>query len=864
MHNSSWTGKRTRRLLPAVLVATGLLTGGFAAIASADHPGRAAKLAAPGNTMRVGPNYELLPNADPIYGRDGVGLAVNPSDPKHIVALYTDLVSLHCEVATSFDGGQKWRRVRLKAPPGFSNPPCVIGSHLGAHVDGGIAFGKGNTVYTSWATGLIDEKTGQGKGQSALVSRSDDGGKSFGTGIVALQGGDDADVGPDFNLPKLVVEPGKGSGADRLFVVANSVEQPKPGSPLQPGQAPGRQDDITVTSSKDGGKTWAGGQKADPPGQSAVEASQPVLGKGGALYVAWRTRNTGPRPGTFGPEGSLIVGKTTDGGANWSRTTAAGVRGFVYNGPPQPLYATNRAFTQSTFPRLVGDRKSGNIYLVYGNGGPPTPQGKAVASDHFIDKDMDVYFQRSTDGGQVWSDPAKLNREPAIQYETSQTRHPNVSLAPNGRLDVVWQDRRHWYLGTNVRDGSGICTNTHVECAEGRLGDTYYRSSKDGGASFSAERRITDRSMNNDVGFDYRFGSYWDYGPQSVPLGNDKILFAWMDSRPGNVETDTMGLELAQADLVASRQIPVQKVKRTGVSDLSVQMSKLAYPAGPEATLTGTFATKPSSRVVIVSDRDLAGALAGGVLGRANLGSVLVTPAGGLSPAVKAELTRLAPVGAYLIGSTGSLSEQVAADVAATGVPQDGIVRLTGNDAAGTAAAIATTMDRRSDQQKRDGLRAFDAAVIVNPASPDAAAVSVLAANRRLPVLLTNADGLPPATDAALKQLNITQTIVIGDETAVGSQVLAQLPKAQRLSGKDAVATSRAIVGESRRRGLPTNVVFSTRATRRMDAAVIGAAAGRIGGLLLLSPGGAREAAKQLDGLKMRSMVDHLIMVDRP
>jgi putative cell wall-binding protein len=336
-----------------------------------------------------------------------------------------------------------------------------------------------------------------------------------------------------------------------------------------------------------------------------------------------------------------------------------------------------------------------------------------------------------------------------------------------------------------------------------------------------------------------------------------------MDSRDGNVETDDMGIYLAQANLNGSPRIPVRHMTNSGPAELAIQLSQLAYPGGPEAVLAATFATRPWSRVVIVNERDLPGALAAGVLGRAFLGPVLVTPQNGLSAEVKQEVQRLAPIGAYVIGSQNALSNQVVSDLASTGIPQDQIIRLVGTDRAGTAALIAKTMDRRSDAQKAAGLRAFEAAVIVNPASPDAASVSAFAANRRLPVLTTTAGSLPPATAQALKDLGIIRTIVIGTSKWVSDAVLAQLPKPQRIGGHNAVMTSRAVLAASKQWGLPTNMVFSAKATRRMDAAVMGAAVGRIGGLLLLSPAGADEARAILDHLKMRTTVDHLVMAER-
>lgn len=848
--------RHPRVLLSALVIASTALCAAVPSPATAQR-GQASQVApAAKSPLRVGPNYPLLPNAEPIHGRDSVGLAVNPRNPKHVVAMYSDYQTLWCEVVVSTDGGRKWRRTRLKAPAGFIQPPCTVGSHLANFVDAGIAFGKGATVYVTFASGILDTD-GESQGKSVLVARSDNGGRSFGVAGVAIPGGTDAVAGPDYIRPKLVVKTGSGATDDRLYVVANASETP-------PGAT--RQRTTVVTTSPDGGRTWAAPVTASPAGESSIEATQPVLGKGDTLYVAWRTQKPAAVPGRFVPEGTLVVARSTDHGQTWTRVIAAGVKGFVYTGPITPPYsASPTTFATSTFPRMAADPRSGNLYLVYGNGEVPQSQAKTVgAADHFIHKDLDVYFQRSVDGGDTWSDPVRLNRQAKVQLEITQTRHPNISVAPNGRVDIVWQDRRHWYFGPPKRVASGVCTHTHAECDEARLGDTYYRSSSDGGVRFSAERRITDRSINNDVGYDYRFGAYWDYGPKSIPLGNDRILFAWMDSRGGNVETDNMNIYFAQANLKGDRRIAVRPLQRRNAAELAVALSQRTYPGGSEATLAATFATRPWSRVVIVNERDLPGALAGGVLARSFLGPVLITPAAGLPAEVKQEVARLAPIGAYVIGGEGSLSAQVVSDLAATGIPPAEIVRLAGPDAAGTAALIATSMDRRTPAQQTEGSPAFDAAVVVNPASPDAAAVSALAASKRLPVLLTGAGALPAATSDAIRALGIPRTMVIGSSRWVGAGVLAALPAPQRIGGSTPVATSRALIAESRRWGLPTNVVFSTRATRRMDAAVMGATVGRAGGLLLLSPSNAAAAAKVLGQLKMRTTVDHLVMAESP
>lgn len=114
-----------RVLTSAVVIASGIMAAGVASPAAAAQQSQAAQ-AGPSSTspLRVGTNYPLrFPAGIPIYGRDAVGLAVNPRNPRHIVALYSDYKTLWCEVVVSTNQGRTWRRTRLKTPPGFVSPP---------------------------------------------------------------------------------------------------------------------------------------------------------------------------------------------------------------------------------------------------------------------------------------------------------------------------------------------------------------------------------------------------------------------------------------------------------------------------------------------------------------------------------------------------------------------------------------------------------------------------------------------------------------------------------------------------------------------------------------------------------------------
>ncbi|PIE91355.1 MAG: hypothetical protein CR997_01400 [Acidobacteria bacterium] len=77
---------------------------------------------------------------------------------------------------------------------------------------------------------------------------------------------------------------------------------------------------------------------------------------------------------------------------------------------------------------------------------------------------MDAMFARSTDGGQTWSAPVRINDDSTSNGAWQW--FATMSVAPNGRIDVVWNDTRN--------DPGGY------------LSELYYSYSVDGGLTWSA------------------------------------------------------------------------------------------------------------------------------------------------------------------------------------------------------------------------------------------------------------------------------------------------------------------------------------------------------------------------------------------
>jgi len=113
---------------------------------------------------------------------------------------------------------------------------------------------------------------------------------------------------------------------------------------------------------------------------------------------------------------------------------------------------------------------------------------------------LDVMFIRSTDGGVSWSAPLRINDD-AVGTNAWQW-FGTLSVAPNGRLDVIWNDTREGpdYHRSRVRysysteDGLTWTPSVNITPAfnshvgwpqQQKLGDYYHMISDDVGASLA-------------------------------------------------------------------------------------------------------------------------------------------------------------------------------------------------------------------------------------------------------------------------------------------------------------------------------------------------------------------------------------------
>ncbi|MCW8802782.1 MAG: glycoside hydrolase, partial [Ignavibacteriaceae bacterium] len=113
---------------------------------------------------------------------------------------------------------------------------------------------------------------------------------------------------------------------------------------------------------------------------------------------------------------------------------------------------------------------------------------------------LDVYFIRSTNRGNSWSSPIRVNDDPGT---SAWQWFGTMSVAPNGRIDVIWLD---------TRDDPGTY-----------LSSLYYSFSENNGQTWSPNERLS-ASFDPHVGWPQqnKMGDYFD-----MISDNDGASIAW-------------------------------------------------------------------------------------------------------------------------------------------------------------------------------------------------------------------------------------------------------------------------------------------------------------------------------------------------
>jgi hypothetical protein len=380
-----------------------------------------------------------------------------------------------------------------------------------------VAFGRNGTLYVATPGWDIQDKALNNS--SIQLARSNDLGNTWQTVLVRdNRGKQNADVESARPVGGVAVD--THTGNDDIVYVAYSFSTPNVSAP---NANPGR---VAVATSTNGGRSfgapvvvsdsaWANDSlrttaigavaptttvpnapttttTVPPAGSRAAQPNQAAnFGSGsptittdnkGDVYVYWQssTANITPSPMT-----GLFVAKSTDHGKTWNSTQIA------------PFDRTSGTLGRIAWTKQGGP--DGTLHLVLQATTTPDTAGSGS-----------IYYMQSTNGGKTWS-PRKLisDGDPV----TDAAVIPNISVAPNGRIDVDWWD---------TRDDPGYRGN-----------DVYYTYSTDNGKTWAKNTRITDQTDNRLYGV---WGVNFDMtSPPGIASSNNYTVFSWDDTR----NTDT-------------------------------------------------------------------------------------------------------------------------------------------------------------------------------------------------------------------------------------------------------------------------------------------------------------------------------------
>jgi hypothetical protein len=333
----------------------------------------------------------------------------------------------------SNDGGYTWSSRDLSDRYGVWGDPCIV------------ADTAGRFYFCHLAQDLAVTNVWPRYCDRVLFQTSEDGGASWDTCTFA-----------GFNLPKMQDKAWMAIDPKTNYAAVGWTQFDNYGSLAITDSSR-----IYFSISKDGGRSWSSGivlssLTGDCLDSSATtEGAVPAFGVNGELYIVWAFND------------SIYFNKSLDYGNTWLNheiAIAAQPTGWNYN-----IAGLNRC---NGMPYLYVDQSNspyrGSLYVNW------TDKRNGPA-------DADVFFMRSTDGGNTWQPVVRVNDDaPGRENFMSAMAVDQV----NGDIYILYYDRRNY---------SDINT------------DVYMAYSTDGGSSFTNVKVSSTPFYPDDANF---FGDY--------------------------------------------------------------------------------------------------------------------------------------------------------------------------------------------------------------------------------------------------------------------------------------------------------------------------------------------------------------------
>ena len=380
-------------------------------------------------------------------------IAVNPENPQQVVAVFQD----NAHASYSVNAGHDWQPASGVEPPNYrvSGDVSVAYDAQGHAIICYIAFDKLGT-FNYW--GHNASRNG------IFVRRSLDGGKTWEANHVPVTEQPSAPGVPMEDKPEIVADIGNGPHAGNLYVGWTRWTL--------------TDSEIMFSRSTDGGKTWSKPMEIDDhPGlprddNGALEGFAATVGPNSTVYAVWSTGE------------GIVLTSSRDGGRTFSRP-----RLILHTAPI--MFAVATLERANGFPQIGMDPKSGRLYVTWSD---------------YRNGDLDVFCATSSDKGQTWSRPVRVNNDPVHNGAEQFFQWSAVDPA-DGSVNVVFYDRR------------GDPRN--------RMQTVVLARSSDGGRSF-ANYAWTDNAFEAGGVF---FGDY-----SGLAAFGGRVYGVWTEKPPGQPE----------------------------------------------------------------------------------------------------------------------------------------------------------------------------------------------------------------------------------------------------------------------------------------------------------------------------------------
>lgn len=222
---------------------------------------------------------------------------------------------------------------------------------------------------------------------------------------------------------------------------------------------------IWVAASHDGGNTFAPVNVNPTDGMGWAQAGGATIDAAGNVFLSWAGYSRSAEG--QGPV-SLYVSRSLNGGKDW--TTAL----LDVSGAPPECATDECGWAYLGAQIALTSDAAGTLYALW-NAGPVSKGSERV------------YFSSSTTSGAAWSAKSEVSTAP---FGASHA-FPTIVAGMGGDVRIAWMDTRH-----------------------SPLWNTYYRSSTNGGATWSPEIQLSSYtpgySYVDPAGFKFPFGDYFE------------------------------------------------------------------------------------------------------------------------------------------------------------------------------------------------------------------------------------------------------------------------------------------------------------------------------------------------------------------